>query len=100
MSDVIERRHGVHVEIRRLPLSQFDAGDAQGPDVNFALILTLVHGKDHLWRHPVRSSHKTIGRAGNGCRAEIRQFDVANICEKNVPRLDVPVDSGLRVQVV
>ena len=32
--------------------TELDGGDAQRPDVHLAVVLSLVHGQDHLWSHP------------------------------------------------
>ena len=90
LRDVIEGAHGVHVEVGRLPLGELNAGDAERPDVDLAVVLALVHGEDHLWRHPVGSSHKTVGRARNGGGSEIREFDVTRVSQQDVASLDVP----------
>ena len=90
LRDVVESAHGVHVEVRGLPLCELDAGDAEGPDVDLAVVLTLVHGEDDLRRHPVRCSHKTVGWARNSSRSEIRKFDVASVSQQDVTSLDVP----------
>ena len=99
LSNVVERRHGVHVEVGRLPLGQLDAGDAQRPDVHLAGVLPLVHRQDHLGRHPVRCPHETVGRRRDGGRAEVGQLDDAAVGQQDVARLDVPVDAALEVQV-
>ena len=90
LRDVIEGGHGVHVEVGRLPLGELNAGDAERPDVDLAVVLALVHGEDHLWRHPVRCSHKTVGRARNRGGSEIREFDVTRVSQQDVTSLDVP----------
>ena len=99
LSNVVERRHGVHVEVGRLPLGQLDAGDAERPDVHLAVVLPLVHRQDHLRRHPVGRPHEAVGRRRDGRRAEVGQLDDAAVGQQDVARLDVPVDAALQVQV-
>ena len=93
LGDVVQSTHGVHVEVGRLPLGQLDAGDAHGPDVHLAVILALVHGEDHLGRHPVRRPHEAVGRTRDGRGPEVRQLDVAGVGEENVASLDIPATS-------
>ena len=100
LRDVVERTHGVHVEIGRLSLGQLNAGDTKGPDVHLPFVLPFVHGENDLRSHPVGGSYEAVGGAGNCRRAKICQLDVADISEQDIASLDVPVDSCLRVQVV
>ncbi|CAN7950387.1 unnamed protein product [Ixodes pacificus] len=77
LGDVVQGTHGVHVEVLLAgnvpgPLTQLDAGNAQGPDVHFAVVLALVHGQDHLGGHPVRCAHKRVGRADHRRRPKVR----------------------------
>ena len=90
LCDVVESAHGVHVEVRRLPLGELDARDAEGPDVDLAVVLALVHGEDDLRRHPVGCSDKTVSRARNRSRSEIRKFDVPRVSQQDVASFDVP----------
>ena len=88
---MVESAHGVHVEVRRLPLGELNASDAERPDVDLAVVLALVHGKDDFRSHPVWCSHKTVGGARYGCRSEIRELDVPCVCQQDVAGLDIPV---------
>ena len=97
---MVESTHGIHVEVRRFPLGQFYAGDAQRPDVNLTVVLTLVHGKDHLGGHPVGRPHEAVGGTGDGRGAEVGQLDVTGVSEEDVAGLDVSVDPQLTVKVV
>ena len=63
-----------------------------------AIILSLVHGKNHLRRHPVRRPNKTVGRTRDTGRAEVGQLDVTRICYQNIASFYVPkiVNSWLK----
>lgn len=39
--------------------TELDGGDAQRPDVHLAVVLSLVHGQDHLWSHPDGENSRT-----------------------------------------
>ena len=99
LGNVVERRHSVHVEERRLPLRQLDASDAQRPNVHFAVVLSLVHGEDHLGRHPVRSSDERVGRREHGGRTKIRQFHRAAFRQQNITGFYVPMNSPTGMQI-
>ena len=90
LSNVIERTHRVHVEERRLALSyqsqesqdkqrllqkssqqfelktsgltEFNAGDSKGPDIDLAIVLSLIHGQDDFRCHPVWRADERVGR--------------------------------------
>ena len=55
-----------------------------------AIILSLVHGKNHLRRHPVRRPDKTVGRTRDTGRAEVGQLNVTRICYQNIASFYVP----------
>lgn len=53
----------------RCVLTQFNAGDPQGPDVHLPLVLALIHGEDHFWSHPKDMQMHTLSllrMAGGG----------------------------------
>ena len=99
LSYVIQRRHGIHVEVGRLPLGQLDARDPQRPHVHLAVVLTLVHGEDDLGGHPVGRADKAVGGAGDGSGAEVGQLDAALIGQEDVASFDVAMDPALEVEV-
>lgn len=44
-------------------LTQFYTCDAEGPDVCFSIILSLIHGQYDFRGHPIRGTHKGVSRA-------------------------------------
>ncbi len=56
-----------------------------------AIILSLVHGKNDLRRHPVRRADKTVGWTRNTGRTEVGQLDVTRICYQNIASFYIPV---------
>ena len=64
-----------------------------------AIILSLVHGKNHLRRHPVRRPNKTVGRTRDTGRAEVGQLDVTRICYQNIASFYVPKVNIFRVGI-
>ncbi len=56
------------------------------------------HWKKYLWRHPIGSAHKAVGRTSNTCGAEIRQLDVACIGEQDVPGFNIPETQAVLVR--
>ena len=100
LRNVVQGTHGVEVEVGRLPLGQLDAGDAQRPDVDLPVVLALVHRQNHLRRHPVGRPHEGVRRRAHRGGAKVGQLDGAHFGEEDVPRLDVPVDAALVVQVL
>ena len=100
--DLEEDPHRRHFVIRRLHLSKFDEGDAQGPDVHFVVIRLITErlAKDHLsntnchndflefstkfsylWSHPVGCPNEGIPLAifvlVFGANAKVSQFDTS-----------------------
>ncbi len=89
LSDVVERAHGIHIEVWRLALGQLDASDAQRPHVHLALVLALVHGQYDLGRHPVGRANEAVGGTGDAGGTKVGQLDAALVSQQNVARLDV-----------
>jgi len=91
--DQVERPQGILVEIRRLSLNHLDGHDPERPDVNFG---SVVLSGDHLRGHPVRRPNHccplVLLRRDLSTEAEVCQLDLAIHPQKDVIRLDVPVD--------
>lgn len=45
-------------------LTEFNAGDPEGPDVHLPLVLTLIHGQDNFWSHPKWHTKKCMHKWG------------------------------------
>lgn len=73
------------VGVRRLAVGQFQGGNAERPDVGFAIVARLLN---HLRRHPERGPHECV-LLSHGCRelprnTEIRKLDLATGADKDV----------------
>lgn len=66
---------------------------------NLSIVLSLVHGEDDFWGHPVGSAHKAVGGALDGGGAKVGQLDGAVLREQDVAGFDVAVDATQTVQV-
>ena len=81
-------------DVRRVPIRQLVSEDAQTPDVNLAVILSLA--LDKLGCHPADGADATramFSLAGQLRRVpEVRQLDVAIAIGQDIVTLDVSVD--------
>jgi hypothetical protein len=85
LRDQEENLHGVDIGIWRLAVCQLQRGDAERPDICFAVVSRLL---DDLGRHPERGAYECI-LLGHGCGelardAEIRELYLTARSDQNV----------------
>lgn len=81
-------------------ITKLDAGNTQRPNVNFGVVLALVHGEYDLRGHPIGRAYERIGRTHERGRAKVGQFDGAIVGEQYIACFDVAVNVIFRVQIV